>query len=213
TQGWQPRSRDEQGLLGGAHRCHRPRQIRGLPDDGGRAAQEVRRTFPDPWRRLRDQGRRRAQAERGGRIPELSGGARLLPLAGMPANGVPVTSDPLAAFVKADGLIDFTVPAATIAFAELAAQARIVHVIGTTGLADADEAKIKAAARHATIVRSGNMSLGVNLLAVLVKQAAKALDADFDVEILEMHHRHKVDAPSGTALMLGEAAAAGRGVD
>ena len=134
-------------------------------------------------------------------------------LAGLPPNGVQVTADPLAAFVKADGVIDFTVPAATLAFAELAAQARIVHVIGTTGLSDADEAKIKAAARHATIVKSGNMSLGVNLLAILVKQAAKALDADFDIEILEMHHRHKVDAPSGTALMLGDAAAAGRGVD
>jgi len=134
-------------------------------------------------------------------------------LAGLPPLGVPVTADPLAALVKADGVLDFTVPAATIGFAEIAAQARIVHVIGTTGLADADETKIKAAARHATIVKSGNMSLGVNLLAVLVKQAAKALDADFDIEILEMHHRHKVDAPSGTALMLGEAAAAGRGLD
>ena len=104
-------------------------------------------------------------------------------------------------------------PAATVAFAELAAQARIVHVIGTTGLSADDEAKIKAAARHAVIVKSGNMSLGVNLLAALVRQAAKALDADFDIEILEMHHRHKVDAPSGTALLLGKAAAEGRGVD
>ncbi|TIV21418.1 MAG: 4-hydroxy-tetrahydrodipicolinate reductase, partial [Mesorhizobium sp.] len=77
-----------------------------------------------------------------------------------------------------------------------------------------DDAKIGAAARHATIVKSGNMSLGVNLLAVLVEQAAKALDPeDFDIEILEMHHRHKVDAPSGTALLLGEAAAKGRGID
>ncbi len=134
-------------------------------------------------------------------------------LAGLPANGVAVTSDALSALVKAEGVLDFTAPASTIAVAEIAAQARIVHVIGTTGLSEADEAKIKAAARHATIVKSGNMSLGVNLLAVLVKQAAKALDADFDIEILEMHHRHKVDAPSGTALLLGEAAAAGRGVD
>jgi len=134
-------------------------------------------------------------------------------LAGIGANGVPVTTDPLAALVKADGVIDFTIPAATVAIAEIAAQARIVHVIGTTGLSEADESKIKAAARHATIVKSGNMSLGVNLLAVLVRQAAKALDAAFDVEILEMHHRNKVDAPSGTALMLGAAAAAGRGVD
>jgi 4-hydroxy-tetrahydrodipicolinate reductase len=134
-------------------------------------------------------------------------------LAGLPANGVAISSDPLLALAKADGVLDFTSPAATVALAEIAAQARVVHVVGTTGLSDADEAKIKAASHHATIVKSGNMSLGVNLLAVLVRQAAKALDADFDIEILEMHHRHKVDAPSGTALMLGAAAAAGRGVD
>ena len=87
-------------------------------------------------------------------------------------------------------------------------------MIGTTGCTAADDARIAAAARHAAIVKSGNMSLGVNLLAVLVEQAARALDAaDFDIEVLEMHHRHKVDAPSGTALLLGEAAAAGRGID
>ncbi len=134
-------------------------------------------------------------------------------MAGLPPNGIAVTGEPVAAFAKADGVLDFTVPAATIAFAELAAQARIVHVIGTTGLSADDDAKIAAAARHAAVVKSGNMSLGVNLLAALVRQAAKALDADFDIEILEMHHRHKVDAPSGTALLLGRAAAAGRGVD
>ena len=89
-----------------------------------------------------------------------------------------------------------------------------MHVIGTTGFAAADEAKIEAAARHATIVKSGNMSLGVNLLAALVEQAARALGPDlFDIEILEMHHKHKVDAPSGTALLLGKAAAAGRGIE
>jgi 4-hydroxy-tetrahydrodipicolinate reductase len=134
-------------------------------------------------------------------------------LAGLPANGIAVTADALPVFAKADGVLDFTVPAATIAFAELAAQARIVHVIGTTGLSAADEAKIKAAARHAVVVKSGNMSLGVNLLAGLVRQAAKALDADFDIEVLEMHHRGKIDAPSGTAILLGEAAAQGRGID
>jgi 4-hydroxy-tetrahydrodipicolinate reductase len=105
------------------------------------------------------------------------------------------------------------VPAATVEFAGYAAQARIVHVIGTTGCGSDDDARIAAAARHATIVKSGNMSLGVNLLAVLVEQAARALDPrEFDIEILEMHHRNKVDAPSGTALLLGEAAAQGRGV-
>src|SRR5690606_354657 len=107
----------------------------------------------------------------------------------------------------------FTTPAATVEFAGYAAQARIAHIIGTTGCTPEDDAKIAAAARHATIVKSGNMSLGVNLLAALVEQAAKALGPEaYDIEVLEMHHRHKVDAPSGTALLLGEAAARGRDV-
>ena len=126
--------------------------------------------------------------------------------------GVAVTDDPLEAFAKAQAVIDFTAPVATIEFAALAAQARIVHVIGTTGFADDDLAKLSAAARHATIVRAGNMSLGVNLLTKLTRMVAEALDADYDIEIVEAHHNRKVDAPSGTALMLGEAAAAGRGV-
>jgi len=134
-------------------------------------------------------------------------------LAGVGSLGVTITDDPLAAFSKADGVLDFTAPAASVEFAGYAAQARIAHVIGTTGFSADDEAKISAAARHATIVKSGNMSLGVNLLATLVKQAAKALGAnDFDIEVLEIHHRHKVDAPSGTALLLGQAAAEGRGI-
>lgn len=99
----------------------------------------------------------------------------------------------------------------SLMLADLAAQARIVHVIGTTGFANGDEARITAAARHAVIVKSGNMSLGVNLLAALVERAAKALP-DYDIEILEMHHKMKVDAPSGTALLLGAAAARGRDV-
>ena len=134
-------------------------------------------------------------------------------LAGLGANGMAITADPLPVLAKAEGVLDFTAPAATLAFAELAAQARIVHVIGTTGLAPDDETKIKASARHAVIVKSGNMSVGVNLLAGLVRQAAKALADDFDIEVLEMHHRAKVDAPSGTALLLGKAAAEGRGID
>ncbi len=134
-------------------------------------------------------------------------------LAGLGPIGVPVTSDALQAFVAADGVVDFTAPASTLAFAELAAQARIPHVIGTTGLDADDLAAIEAAALHAPIVRSGNMSLGVTLLAALVKHAARALGEAFDIEVVEMHHRHKVDAPSGTALLLGEAAAAGRGID
>jgi 4-hydroxy-tetrahydrodipicolinate reductase len=133
-------------------------------------------------------------------------------LAGIGPAGVAVVDDPLPVLAGAEGVLDFTAPAATVALAEIAAQARIVHVIGTTGLGPADEEKILAAARHAVIVKSGNMSLGVNLLAELVRQAARALAPDFDIEVLEMHHRHKVDAPSGTAYLLGEAAAEGRGV-
>lgn len=133
-------------------------------------------------------------------------------LAGVGPLGVAVTEDALALVVAADGLIDFTAPAATVALAEIAAQARIVHVIGTTGLSEADLDRLDAAGRHAVIVQSGNMSLGVNMLAALVRQAAKALGPDWDLEILEMHHRAKVDAPSGTALLLGQAAAAGREV-
>ena len=127
--------------------------------------------------------------------------------------GVRVADDPLEVIVTAQAVIDFTTPAATLAHAQLTAQARCVHVIGTTGLSDSDIAALDAAARHAVIVRAGNMSLGVNLLTRLAQQVAQALDADFDVEIIEAHHRHKVDAPSGTALMLGEAVARGRGVD
>jgi len=132
-------------------------------------------------------------------------------LAGLGPNGVAITDDALPVFAKAEGVLDFTAPAATLEFADLAAQARIVHVIGTTGMDASHEARLHAASRHARIVKSGNMSLGVNLLSVLVRQAARALDAaDWDIEVLEMHHRHKVDAPSGTALLLGEAAAEGR---
>ncbi|KAB1077519.1 4-hydroxy-tetrahydrodipicolinate reductase [Methylobacterium soli] len=133
-------------------------------------------------------------------------------LAGLQPLGVPVTDDPLPVFAAAEGVLDFTTPAATTFFAELAAQARIVHVVGTTGLSEADLGKLAAAAHHARIVRSGNMSLGVNVLADLVRKVAAALDPSFDIEIVEMHHRMKVDAPSGTALLLGEAAAEGRGV-
>lgn len=126
--------------------------------------------------------------------------------------GVTVTDDALTAIASAHAVIDFTSPAATVEFAGLAAQARCVHVIGTTGMTDEELAAIAAAARHATIIRAGNMSLGVNLLVQLTKQVARALDEDFDIEVIEAHHNQKVDAPSGTALMLGEAAAQGRGV-
>ena len=126
--------------------------------------------------------------------------------------GVKVTDDPLEAFAKAQAVVDFTSPSATVEFAALAAQARAVHVIGTTGLEAEHLEKIEAASRHAVIVRAGNMSLGVNLLVRMTQQVAAALDADWDIEIVEAHHRMKIDAPSGTALMLGAAAAKGRGV-
>jgi len=125
---------------------------------------------------------------------------------------VTITDDPLPLFAEIDAVLDFTAPQATVTFAGLAAQARVVHVIGTTGLSPDDMAKIEAAARHAAIVKAGNMSLGVNLLAGLTERVARTLGPEFDIEILELHHRHKRDAPSGTALMLAEAAASGRGI-
>jgi 4-hydroxy-tetrahydrodipicolinate reductase len=133
------------------------------------------------------------------------------PALGRDAGGMPITANALEAVLHADAIIDFTTPASSIALAALAAQARVVHVLGTTGLSEADQKKIVAASRHAPIVQSGNFSLGVNLLSALVKRAAETLGPAFDIEIVEMHHRHKVDAPSGTALLLGRAAAAGRG--
>ncbi|CAN7645625.1 4-hydroxy-tetrahydrodipicolinate reductase [Bradyrhizobium sp. LjRoot220] len=134
-------------------------------------------------------------------------------LAGLPQNGIKLSADLWALSASADGILDFTVPAATIANVAIAAERKLVHVVGTTGLSESDMAVIKSVTSRAIVVQSGNMSLGVNLLAAVVKRVAQSLDADFDIEILEMHHKAKVDAPSGTALMLGEAAAAGRGID
>ena len=128
------------------------------------------------------------------------------------ALGVIVSDDAVTAFSGAQAMIDFTAPAATITFARQAAEAGIVHVIGTTGMTDAEIAELEGPAQKTAIIRAGNMSLGVNLLVQLTRKVAAALDADFDIEVIEAHHRHKVDAPSGTALMLGEAAAQGRGV-
>jgi len=133
-------------------------------------------------------------------------------LLGGGAVGVAVTDDPLEPFARARAVLDFTSPAATVAFSRIAAQARAVHVIGTTGLSSDDLEAIGAAAAHAVIVRAGNMSFGVNLLARLTRMAATVLDEDFDIEVIEAHHGAKADAPSGTALMLGQAAAEGRRV-
>ena len=133
-------------------------------------------------------------------------------LAGLQPNGIKLTADPLPLIADAQAVIDFTRPMVSVMLADLAAQARIVHVIGTTGFSPPTTKRAsQAASRHAVIVKSGNMSLGVTLLAALVEQAAKALPG-YDVEILEMHHKMKVDAPSGTALLLGQAAARGRNV-
>ena len=127
-------------------------------------------------------------------------------------NGVIISDDAADVFGQADAVIDFTSPAASVAHAEICANAGAVHVIGTTGMDETHLAALKQTAKRVVIVRAGNMSLGVNLLTLLTKKVAAALDEDFDIEIVEGHHRYKVDAPSGTALMLGQAAAQGRGV-
>ena len=132
--------------------------------------------------------------------------------AGLGHAGVAVEADPLDAFARAHAVVDFTAPEATLRFAAIAAQARLTHVIGTTGMTPEQIAALEPASRHAVIVRAGNMSMGVNLLTDLTRKVAAALGPDWDIEVTEAHHRHKVDAPSGTALMLGEAAADGRGV-
>ncbi|WP_404400888.1 4-hydroxy-tetrahydrodipicolinate reductase [Pelagibacterium halotolerans] len=134
-------------------------------------------------------------------------------LAGLEPLGVTIGDDLPALLERVDAVLDFTAPALSVEIAGRAAEKGLIHIIGTTGCSAQDDAAIaKAAEAGARIVKSGNMSLGVNLLAALVKKAAAALDEDFDIEVLEMHHRHKVDAPSGTALLLGEAAAEGRGI-
>ncbi|HEX2889261.1 4-hydroxy-tetrahydrodipicolinate reductase [Vineibacter terrae] len=132
--------------------------------------------------------------------------------AGLEALGVKVTDDAGAAIAAGQVTIDFTVPAATVAHAELAAAKGSALVIGTTGLTPDQARRIEAAAGRVPIVWAANMSLGVNVLLALVERTAALLDADYDIDVLEMHHRHKIDAPSGTALALGHAAAAGRAV-
>ena len=126
--------------------------------------------------------------------------------------GIRVGQDPAVLFGASDVVIDFTAPSATLSHAAMAAKLGKALVIGTTGLSADDELALRAAAESAPIVFAPNYSLGVNLMLALVEQAARALDEAYDVEIVEMHHRHKVDSPSGTALGLGRAAAKGRGV-
>ncbi len=135
-------------------------------------------------------------------------------LAGLGPVGILISSDMGKILEGADAIVDFSAPAASVSLANEAATRQLIHVIGTTGCTSEDEAAFAVAGENgATIIKSGNMSLGVNLLADLVRQAAGALGDEFDIEIVEMHHNQKVDAPSGTALMLGEAAAEGRNID
>ena len=133
-------------------------------------------------------------------------------LAGVEPLGVAVSDDAQAMFRAADAVLDFTLPAATARHAALAASEGTVLVVGTTGLGAAEQAALEAAAAQAAVVQAPNMSLAVNLLFKLTEQVAGLLDDYYDIEIVEMHHRHKIDAPSGTALGLGRAAARGRGV-
>ncbi|MDX2221296.1 MAG: 4-hydroxy-tetrahydrodipicolinate reductase [Rhodospirillaceae bacterium] len=133
-------------------------------------------------------------------------------LVGHATVGVHVTTDAAALFAGSDVVIDFTVPAATLAHAQLASRTKKALIVGTTGLGPEATAALDKAATSAAVVYAPNFSLGVNLLFALTEQAARVLGPDYDIEIVEMHHRHKVDAPSGTALGLGEAAARGRGV-
>ncbi len=124
--------------------------------------------------------------------------------------GVTVSCEARDVLTEADVLIDFSTPEASLAYAALAAETGTAHVVGTTGLSAEQIEALRAFGEETVVIQSGNMSLGVNLLAALVRKVAAVLGEEFDIEILEMHHRQKVDAPSGTALMLGEAAAEGR---
>lgn len=171
----------------------------GLLGAGGRmGAAIIRRLAASPGLRLA------AAAERAGHpaIGASAGGA-----------GIPIGADPRAVFAAADAVIEFSSPEATAAHAAIAAETATAHIVGTTGLNDGQAAAVRAAAARAPVVWAPNMSVGVNLLLALVERAARVLGPEYDIEIMEMHHRHKVDAPSGTALGLGRAAAAGRGVE
>ena len=124
-----------------------------------------------------------------------------------------ITDNPTQLVENANCVIDFTTPVATLGVAEAIATKGGIHIIGTTGFSDSEQKKLESFASKARIVQSGNFSPGVVLLASLVEKAAAILDDHYDIEIFEMHHKHKKDAPSGTALMIGRAAAKGRNVD
>jgi 4-hydroxy-tetrahydrodipicolinate reductase len=129
------------------------------------------------------------------------------------ATGVAITADLRAALAGADVLIDFTRPEGTLAHLAVCQELGVRVVIGTTGFSAAQKAQIAAHAQHVAVVFAPNMSVGVNVMLRLLDLAARSLDASYDVEVIEAHHKHKVDAPSGTALALGEAVARARGVD
>jgi 4-hydroxy-tetrahydrodipicolinate reductase len=171
---------------------------------GGRMGRLLLRTI------LEDEGCRLSGGVEQARSPEV--GQDLGRLAGLEPMGLKSISDARALVEESDVVIEFTSPEATVHHAGLAAAAGRAHVIGTTGLSEGQKAAIGRAAERAPIVLAANMSLGVTLVSALVEQVARSLDAGWDIEIVEMHHRMKVDAPSGTALALGEAAARGRGV-
>jgi len=177
----------------------------GIAGCAGRMGQMLARTIKDT-----DGARLAAGTERAG-SPAI--GQDLGAVSGIGPLGIAVVGDPAAMFAAVDAVLDFTAPAATAAHVRLAAEHKKIHVIGTTGMEAEHFAAIDAAAKRTVIVQAANFSVGVTLLASLSRQVAKILDSDFDIEVLEMHHRHKVDAPSGTALALGHAAAEGRGVD
>ncbi|MCC7015613.1 MAG: 4-hydroxy-tetrahydrodipicolinate reductase [Rhodospirillales bacterium] len=139
-------------------------------------------------------------------------GQDIASLAGLPACGAQVVADPGAVFRASDAVIDFTTPAALLVHARLASETGKALVVGTTGLGPEHERALEAAAKKAAVVRAANFSVGVNVILGLAREAARILGPDYDIEIVEMHHRNKVDAPSGTALALGEAVAAGRRV-
>lgn len=153
----------------------------------------------------------------------LAGGAEqpMNPVVGKPIldpvsgadTGLVIGGDPHALFAASDVVIDFTCPTASVLHAQEAARTGTALVIGTTGLTGVEYNEVALAATQTAIIQAANFSLGVNLLLALTEEVARALNEDFDIEVLEMHHRMKVDAPSGTALALGKAAAAGRGVD
>ncbi len=141
-------------------------------------------------------------------VSEREGAAASLSL---PA-GVSLATTPQQLMAKAEAVVDFTSPASSLALAAAVAAKGGIHIIGTTGFSETEQAQLAQLAKQARIVQSGNFSLGVNMLEMLVEQAARKLADDYDIEIHEAHHRHKKDSPSGTALMLGRAAARGRGV-